>query len=119
MSTRLAAEQDELLQEELNKLRRWAEDEAAALSLRREAGVREVKRLEDEAESASSFNERFQLKQELAMLTKQRRDEDERMFYQGAEIQQKRDELMRQAREKASARVWDELLFVAKWQIVE
>lgn len=113
-----ALEQDEALSEELNKLRRWAEDEQAALTIRQREMAAELDRMKEQTAGTTDFAERFRLNKELAELEKARRAEEDRLFYLGAEIQQKRDALMDEARGKCTARFWDSLLFVVKWSVM-
>jgi len=117
MQTRMLREQDAAVEEELNKLRRWAEDESAAIVNQQKIIATNIAALKGQAAQTTDFAQRFSLNKELADLEKNRRTEEERLFYMGAEIQQKRDAFMEAARAKWKAKFWHALMFVVHWKI--
>lgn len=108
---------DEALAAEIDKLRRWAEDEAAALARQKKELPERIAKMKAEAASAADFTERFRRNKEIAELAKEQKAEEERLFYLAAEIEQRRKVLIDQAKEKSTLRFWDEQMFIVRWKI--
>lgn len=112
-------QRDEALKAEDVKLRRWAEEEEAALTMRQTAMKKQVDALATPSAEGEDFVARMQRNKARAVLEKERRGEEERLFLLGAAIHGRREALMGAARARSDGRFSCDALFIVDFRVVE
>jgi chromosome segregation ATPase len=117
VESRSAERNSARLQEEREKLFRWAEDQEKAVEQELERTKEEIKRLNREARQAQTIDEQKSIQEKISSLDRKKRKLRQEIFQVEDEIQARRDELLDKLEARVQQDVEWERLFTVGWEV--
>lgn len=107
----------ERLQEERDKLYRWAKDQEDAAEQELETVKQQIMRLQREARQAPTVDEQKSCEEKIQQLTTKKRKLRQQIFEIEDEIEARRDELLDKLEARVQQVVENEELFTIRWEV--
>jgi hypothetical protein len=117
VESRSAERNSARLQEEREKLFRWAEDQEKAVEQELERTKEEIKRLNREARQAQTIDVQKSIQDKISSLDRKKRKLRQEIFQVEDEIQARRDELLDKLEARVQQDVEWERLFTVGWEV--
>ena len=117
VESRSAERNSARLQEEREKLFRWAEDQEKTVEQELDRTKEEIKRLNRDARQAQTIDEQRSIQEKISSLDRKKRKLRQEIFQVEDEIQARRDELLDKLEARVQQDVQWERLFTVGWEV--